>query len=68
MPRLERNQAVIDELVELARKFAESLQFWLARLTSIENVLSSTLGAEAGAEQWPPRSRLQPNRRTTVSA
>lgn len=60
VPRLDRNQAGIDELEELARKFAEFRQFWPARLTSIENVLSSTLGAEAGARQWPPGAGCSP--------
>lgn len=49
--RLECNQVGIDELEDLARKFAESRQFCLSRLTSIENVLNTTLGAEAGAGQ-----------------
>lgn len=63
VPRLERNQAGIDELEELARKFAEFRQFWPARLTSIENVLSSTLGAEAGAGRGPPEQvAVQPDK------
>ncbi|EMN3633080.1 exodeoxyribonuclease VII small subunit [Pseudomonas aeruginosa] len=42
--RLEANQVGIDELEDLARKFAESREYCLQRLSSIEGVLSATLG------------------------
>lgn len=46
--RLEANQVGIDELEDLARKFAESREYCLARLSSIESVLSATLGGDQG--------------------
>jgi exonuclease VII small subunit len=46
--RLEANQVGIDELEGLARQFAESRQYCLERLSSIEGVLSATLGGEQG--------------------
>ena len=42
--RLESNQVGIDELEELARKFAESREYCLQRLSNIERVLTETLG------------------------
>lgn len=49
--RLESNQVGIDELEELARKFAESREYCLSRLSAIEGVLSATLGGEQGIGQ-----------------
>ncbi len=49
--RLEANKVGIDELEDVARKFAESRDYCLARLSAIEGVLSATLGGEQGAGQ-----------------
>jgi len=49
--RLERNEVGIDELEELARKFAESREYCLSRLNSIEGVLTATLGGEPSVGQ-----------------
>lgn len=49
--RLEANKVGIDELEDLARKFAESREYCLARLSAIEGVLSATLGSEQGVSQ-----------------
>ncbi len=49
--RLEANAVGIDELEDVARKFAESRDYCLKRLSGIESVLSATLGGEQGAGQ-----------------